>query len=337
MQNAHGRGSKVTADRDRSHEIKRCLLPGREGNGTPLQYSCLETPMDGGAWWAAVHGVAKSRTRLSDFTFTFHFHALEKEMAPHSSVLAWRIPGTREPGELPSMESHRAGYDWSDLAAATPWKKSYDQPRQHTKNQRHHSADKGPHSQSYGSSSSRVWMWELDHKESWEPKNWCFRNVVLEKTLESPLDNKEIKPVNPKGNQPWIFIGRTDAKAPILWPPDVKSWLTGKDPNAGKYWGQEKGTTEDEMVGWHHQLNGHEFEQTPGDGEGQGSLVCCSPRGHKESDTTEWLNVNNNINDIMFPSSLFQAKSCSFVSTLLFSWNEVGFMMSLILQRRKLR
>ena len=139
-------------------------------------------------------------------------------------------------------------------------------------------------SQSYGFSSSHVWMWELDCEEGWAPKNWCFWTVVLEKTLESPLDCKEIRPVNPKVNQSWIFIKRTDAEAetPIFWPTDGKSQLIRKDPNAGKDWRQEKGTTEDEMVGWHHQLNGHEFEQAPGDGEGQGSLVCCSPWGHKE-------------------------------------------------------
>ena len=128
---------------------------------------------------------------------------------------------------------------------------------------RHHFADKGASSQSYGLSSSHVQMWELDHKEGWAPKNWCFWTAVLEKTLESPLDGEEIKPVNPKGNQPWIVIVRTDAEveAPILWPPDAKSQLIGKDPDAGKDWGQEeKGTTEDEMVGWHHWLNGHEFE-----------------------------------------------------------------------------
>ena len=135
-------------------------------------------------------------------------------------------------------------------------------------------------------------MWELDYKESWA-QNWCFWTVVLEKTLESPLDSKEIQPVQLKGNQSWIFIGRTDAKAEALtlWPPDVKSQLTGKDPDAGKDWGkEEKGVTEDEMVGWHHWLNGHEFEQTQGDSEGQGSLTCCSLWGYKESDTTERLN-----------------------------------------------
>ena len=138
-------------------------------------------------------------------------------------------------------------------------------------------------------------MWELDNKKGWVPKNWCLWTVVLEKTLESPLNNREIKLVNPKGNQPWIFIGSTDAEAesPILWPPDVKSQLIGKDPDARKDRRQEEeGTTEDEMVRWHHQLNGHQFEQTPGDGEGQRSLVCCSPWGHKESDMTEWLNNN---------------------------------------------
>ena len=170
-----------------------------------------------------------------------------------------------------------------------PWKKSYDQPRQHIKKQSHYFADIGPSSQSYGFSSSHVWMWELDHKESLALNNWCFWTVVLEKTLESPLDCKEIQPVHPKGDQSWIFIWRTDAEAEalILWPPDVKSWFTGKDPDAGKDWRQEeKGGTEDEMVGWHHWLNGHEFEQAPGDSEGQRSLVCCSPWGRKESDMT---------------------------------------------------
>ena len=154
-------------------------------------------------------------------------------------------------------------------------------------------ADKGPSRQSYGFSSSRVWMWELDYKESWVLKNRCFWTAVLEKTLESPLDCKEIQPVHPKGNKSWIFIGKTntEAETPILWPPDVKNWLTGKNPDAGKDWRQEeKGTTEDKMVGWHHQLDGHELEQALGVGDGQGSLVCCSPWGHKESDMTEQLN-----------------------------------------------
>jgi len=159
--------------------------------------------------------------------------------------------------------------------------------------QRHYFAFNGPSSQSYGFPSSHVWMCELDYKERWAPKNWCFWTVVLEKTLESPLNCKDIKPVHPLGNQSWIFIGRTDAEAktPILWPPDAKKWLIGKDPDAGKDWRQEeKGMTEDEMVGWHHWLDGHEFEQDPGVGKGHRSLACCSPRGHKELDTIEWLN-----------------------------------------------
>ena len=136
-------------------------------------------------------------------------------------------------------------------------------------------------------------MWELEYKESWTPKNWCFWTVVLEKTLVSPLDCKEIQPVHPKGDQSWIFIGRTGAEAetPILWPPDVKNWLSGKDADAGKDWRQEKmGMTEDEMVGWHHQLDRPEFEQAPGGGDGQRGLACCSPWGCKESDITERLN-----------------------------------------------
>ena len=144
-----------------------------------------------------------------------------------------------------------------------PWKKSYDQPRQHIKKQRYYFVNKGPSSQSYGFPSSHVWMWELDYKESCVPRNWCFWTVVLEKTLKSPLDCKEIQPVHPKGNQSWLFIGRTDAEAeiPILWPPGVKNWFIWKDPDAGKdgRW-EEKRTTEDETVGWHHWLDGHEFE-----------------------------------------------------------------------------
>ena len=153
------------------------------------------------------------------------------EMATHSSILAWRISWTEEPGGLQALGLQRA--------------------------------NKGPSSQSYGFSSGHVWMWKLDYKECWAQKNWCFWTVVLEKTLESPLDCMEIQPVHPKGNQSWIFIGRTDAEAetPILWPLDVKSWLTGKDPDAGKDWRQEeKGTTGDVMAGWHHWLSGHKSE-----------------------------------------------------------------------------
>ena len=167
---------------------------------------------------------------------------------------------------------------------------SHEQPRQHIKKQRHYFANKGPSSQGYDFSNSHVWMWELDYKESWALKSWCFWTVVLEKTLESPLDCKEIQPVNPKGNQHWIFIGRTDAEAEttILWPLGTKSQLTEKDSLAGKDWGQEeKWTTEDEMVEWHHQLNGPESDQTPRDTE---RLACCNSCGCKGSGMTERLN-----------------------------------------------
>ena len=140
---------------------------------------------------------------------------------------------------------------------------------------------------------SHNWMWEFDYKESWALKNWCLWTVALEKTLESPLDCKEIQPVHCKGDQSWVFIGRNDVEAetPILWPPDVKSWLTGKDPDTRKDWKQEeKGTTEEEMAGWHHWLDGHEFEKALGVDEGQGSLACCSPWCLKGLDMTEWLN-----------------------------------------------
>ena len=147
----------------------------------------------------------------------------------------------------------------------------------------------------FGFSSGHVWMWELDCEESWAPKNWCFQTVVLEKTLESPLHCKEIQPVHPKGDQFCVFIGRTDAEAetPVPWSPDAKKWLIGKDPEAGKDWRwEEMGMTQHEMVGWHHQLNGHGFGWTPGVGDGQEGLACCSPRGRKELNTTEQLNWN---------------------------------------------
>ena len=155
--------------------------------------------------------------------------------------------------------------------------------QQHIKKQRHYFTDKDLYrfkwrvDQSYAFSSSHVWMWELYHKESWALKSWCFWTVVLEKTLESPLDCKELQPVNPKGNQSWIFIGRIDAVAetPILGPPDAKNWLIRKDPDAGNYWRQEKGMIRGWGVGWHHWLNGYEFEQAPGVGDGRGSLACC--------------------------------------------------------------
>ena len=148
-------------------------------------------------------------------------------------------------------------------------------------------------------------MSELDYKESRAPKNWCFWTVLLEKTLESPLDCKEIQPVHPKGDQSWVFFGRTDVEAeiPLLWPPDVKSWLVWKNPDAGKDWGQgEKGTTEDEMVGWHHWLDGHGFGWTQEVGDGQGGLACCDSWGCKESDTTEQLNWTELISRLSFLS-----------------------------------
>ena len=159
-------------------------------------------------------------------------------------------------------------------------------------------------------------MWELDYKESWVPKNWCFWTVVLEKTLESPLNCKAIQPVHPTGDQSWVFIGRTDAggETPILWPPDVKNWLIWKDPDDGKdrRWEEER-MTEDEIVGWHHWLDGYEFEEAPGDGDGQGALVCCSPWCCKESDTTEQLNWTES-HSVVFPT--YQASGTSF----LFKW-----------------
>ena len=148
-----------------------------------------------------------------------------------------------------------------------------------------------------------MWMWELDCEESWVLKNWFFWTVVLEKILASPLNCKEIQPDHSKGDQFWVFIGRTDAGAetPILWPPHVKSWVFGKDPDAGRDWGPaEKGTTEDEMAGWHHRLDGHKFEWTLGVGDGQGGLACCDSWGHQESDTTErlnWTDDNDDDND----------------------------------------
>ena len=198
---------------------------------------------------------------------------------------------------------------WNQKTLA-PCKKDYDQPRQHIEKQRHYFTNEGLSSQRYGFSSSHVWVWELDYKKSWVPKNWYFWTVVLEKTLESPLDCKEIQPVHPKENQSLIFIGRiaAEAETPVLWPPDAKNWLIGKDPAAGKDWRwEEKGTTEDEMVGWHHQFDGHEFEQAPGVGHGQGSLVYFSPWGHKESDTTEWLNWTEP--NLQVRSSWFRGKN----------------------------
>ena len=176
------------------------------------------------------------------------------------------------------------------------WKKNYDQPRQCIKKQRHYFANKGPSSQGYGFSSSHVWMWELDYKESWALKNCCLWTVVLEKTLGSPLDCKEIQPVHSKGDKSWVFIGGTDVEAetPRLWPPDTKSWLIWKDPDAGKDWGQEaKGTTEDEMVGWHNWLNGHELGWTLGAGDTQGTWRAAVHRVAKSwTQLSYWIELN---------------------------------------------
>ena len=172
-----------------------------------------------------------------------------------------------------------------------PWKESYDQPRQQITKQRHYFTNKGPFHQGYGISSNHVWMWELDYKESWVLKNWCFWTVVLEKRLESPLDCKEIQPsyVHPSNEHlGLIFIGRTDIEAdtPVLWPPDGKNWLTRKDPDAGKDWRVGR---EGDDRGWDGWMASpwHEFESILGIGDGQEGLVCCNPWGHKESDTTQ--------------------------------------------------
>ena len=190
----------------------------------------------------------------------------------------------------------------------TPWKESYDQPRQHIKKQRCYFANKSLSGQSYGFSSGHVWMLELDYKESWVPKNWCFWTVVLEKTLESTLDCKEIQPVHPKGNQYWVFIGRTDAEAeaPILWPPDVKNWLIGKDPEAGKDWGQEEKGNDRRWDGWMASPTQWTWVCVGSRSwDGQGNLACCSPWGRNELDMTEWLNWTE-LNDCDMNISLFE-------------------------------
>ena len=180
------------------------------------------------------------------------------------------------------------------LKDAYSLEEKYDKHWKHIKKQRHYFADKGPSSQSYGFSSSHVWMGVLDYKESWVLKNWCFWTVVPEKTIESLLDCKEIQPVNPKEISPeYSLEGLTLKLKLILWPPDAKNWLTWKDPDAGKDWMQEeKGMTEDEVVGWHHWYDEHEFEQAPGAGDGQGSLACCSPWGSRVGH--DWVTESNN-------------------------------------------
>ena len=213
----------------------------------------------------------------------------------HFMVNRWCESGHRVRFNFLGFQNHHGW--WLQLQnekRLASWRKSYYKPRQCTKKQKYHFVNTGKQSQSYGFFSSHVWMWELDCKEGWAPKNWCFQTAVLEKTLETPLDSKEITPVNPKGNQLWILTGRPDSKAEVtvLWPPDAKNQLTGKDPDAEKDWGQEEtGAAQDEMVGWHHWLNGHELEQTLGD-SGQGSLACYSSWGHKESVLTWGLTMH---------------------------------------------
>ena len=212
---------------------------------------------------------------------------LEKEMATHSSTLAWKIPWTEETCRLQSMELQRVGHDWATSLSLSNRVQIY-----YTSyncfwfkvTKRHYFANKVSSTQGYGFPCGHVWMWELDCEEGWALKNWCFWTVVLEKTLESPLDRKEIQPVHSEGDQPWDFFGRNDAKAetPVLWPPHAKSWLIGKDSDAGTDWGQEeKGMTEGEMAGWHHWLDGCESEWTLGVGDGQGGLACCDSWDHK--------------------------------------------------------
>ena len=183
---------------------------------------------------------------------------------------------------------------WDQKTIAS-WQENNYKPRQCVEQQRHYSADKGPYSQSYGLPSGHVRLWQLDFKEGRMPKNWCLWTLVLEKTPESPLDSKEIRPVNLKGYQPWVFTGRTDteADAPVFWSSDPHRWLIAKVADAGKGWGQKKWAAEDEMTGWHHQCNEHELGQTSGDGEGQSSLVCCSLWDCKGSDMTGRLNNSN--------------------------------------------
>ena len=209
------------------------------------------------SWWEWKRRVKKAGLKLN---------IQKTKIMAYRPIISWQIDGetVETVTDFMFFGSNHCRFwlqPWNYKMLA-PWKKRYDQPREHIKKQRHYFANKGPSSQSY-SFSRHVWMWELDHKESWALKNWCFWTVVLEKTFESPLDCKEIQPVHPEGDQSWRFIGRTDAKAEalIFWPPDGKNWLIGKDSDAGKDWRQEeKGMTKDEMVGWHQWLNGHEFE-----------------------------------------------------------------------------
>ena len=243
------------------------------------------------------------RVKEKSEKFTLHwlkFNIKKTKIMVLGPTTSWQIEGGKNGSSdifyIFWLQNHCGWWlqPWNSKILAS-WKRSYDKPRQCIKKKRHQFANKGPYSQSYGFSSSYIRMWELNHREDWSPKFgafklWCWRR------LESPLDWKDIKSFNPKGNKSWLFTGRTnaEAEAPVFWPPGEKSRLVWKDPDAGKDWRQEeKGRTGNEMVEWHHRLNRHKFENTPGDGERQKSLVCCSLWGCKELDTTDWLNNNN--------------------------------------------
>ena len=288
-------GSKITADGGCSYEIKRHLLLRRKvmtnldnifksRNITLPTKFCLVKAM---VFPVVMYGCESWTVKKAAAAATKSLHSCLTLFDPRDcSPSGSHIPGILQARTLEWVAiSFSNAWKWKVKVKslsrvwplATQWTAAYQAPP------------------SMGFSRQEYWSGVPlpSPEESWAPNNWCFWTVVLEKTLESPLDCKEIQPVHSKGNQSWVFIGRTDAKAenPILWPPHAKSWLIGKDSDAGRDWGQEeKGMTEDEMAGWHHQLDGHEFEWTPGVGNGQGGLVCCDSWGHKELDATEWLN-----------------------------------------------
>ena len=288
-------GCRITADGDCSHEMKRHLLLERKAMTNLLllllsHFSrvrlCATPEM---ATHQASLSLGFSRQKhWSGLPFPSPMHESEKWKWSHSVMSNSSNPmDCSPPGSSIHGIFQEKVLEWGAIAF------SDDQPRHHIKKQRHYFANRGLSSQSYGFCSSHVWMRELDYKEAECWRIDAFWTVVLEKTLESPLVCKEIQSVRPKGNQSWIFIGRTDAAAeiPVLWPPDVKNWLIGKDPDSGKDWREEeKGMTENETVGWHHRLDGHEFEQTLGVGDGQGSMAYFIPWSLKESDMTEQLN-----------------------------------------------